>query len=151
MGITPFLRTGLFSILLVEPSWPTVIIAGVVLVLAVLLVLYLLIVLEGAVFRASDKRAPAAAPAAAAPAAAAPAVTAAPAPAPVAGGIPGEVVAAIAGALACMEEQTGVRYAVQSIAPAAAAPTALPAAGKPVRSGRSAWARAGIAANTEPF
>ncbi len=150
MGISPFTSAGLLSIFLVEPSWPTVVVAGIVLVLAVLLVLYLLIVLEGAVFRSAGRKSAEAVPAPVVPAPAAPApVAAAPAPA-VAAGIPGEVVAAIAGALACMEPE-GVRYAVQSIAPAAVPAPAAAAAPVHARTGRSAWAQAGIAANTQPF
>ena len=112
-----------------------VVVTGLVLVFAVLILLYLLIALEGVVFSNLDKKkqqkAQGGADAAALPKAAAPA----PAPAvQVEAGIPGEVVAAIAAAVACME---GGRYSLRSVA-------------RP-RKGRSAWGDAAVAAYTQPF
>ena len=53
-------------------------------------------------------------------------------------GIPAEVVAAIAGAIACMDAPEGVKYTLRAVRRAGIG-------------GRSAWASAGVAANTEPF
>lgn len=112
-----------------------VVVTGLVLVFAVLILLYLLIALEGVVFSNLDKKQQKAQ--GGADAAALPPKAAAPAPAPavqVEAGIPGEVVAAIAAAVACME---GGRYSLRSVA-------------RP-RKGRSAWGDAAVAAYTQPF
>ena len=107
-----------------------VVVTGLVLVFAVLILLYLLIALEGVVFshhvKTKQPKAPRGADAAALPPTAA-AVQ-------VEAGIPGEVVAAIAAAVACME---GGRYSLRSVA-------------RP-RKGRSAWGDAAVAAYTQPF
>lgn len=85
---------------------------------------------------ARAKAAPAPAPQAAveAPVAAAPA----PVKPHVEAGIPQEVVAAIAAAVACMEQQAGAHYTVRSI---------RRAPGK----GRRAWTKAAASAYTQPF
>lgn len=84
---------------------------------------------------ARAKAEPAPAPQAAeAPAAAAPA----PVKPHVEAGIPQEVVAAIAAAVACMEQQAGAHYTVRSI---------RRAPGK----GRRAWTKAAASAYTQPF
>ena len=111
-----------------EPSVGVVVATGLILVFGVLVLLYLLITLEGIIFTSVDRRkkgAPAPKKEAAAPKA--PVVEA---------GIPGEVVAAIAAAVACMDG--GERYTLRSV--------------KRTRvSGRSAWGQAGVVAYTEPF
>ena len=113
-----------------------VVVTGLVLVFAVLILLYLLIALEGVVFSNLDKKKQQKAQGGA-DAAALPPKAAAPAPAPavqVEAGIPGEVVAAIAAAVACMEDG---RYSLRSVA-------------RPGK-GRSAWGDAAVAAYTQPF
>ena len=111
-----------------EPSVGVVVATGLILVFGVLVLLYLLITLEGIIFTSVDRRkkgAPAPKKKAAAPKA--PVVEA---------GIPGEVVAAIAAAIACMDG--GEHYTLRSV--------------KRTRvSGRSAWGQAGVVAYTEPF
>ena len=114
-----------------------VVATGLILVFAVLILLYLIITLEGIIFSSLDKKKkgqppkPAAAPQV--PQAAAP--KAAPmAAVKVEQGIPGEVVAAISAAVACME---GGRYSLRSVARQ--------------RKGRSAWGDAAVAAYTQPF
>lgn len=126
-----------------EPSVGVVVGTGLVLVFGVLVLLYLLITLEGIVFSAIDqkkkgKTAPKSAPA--------PKNEPAPVPTPavkstakkpaVQEGIPGEVIAAISAALACMEGGAG--YTLRSVKRVKA-------------SGRSAWGQAGINTYTEPF
>ena len=105
-----------------EPSVGVVVATGLILVFGVLVLLYLLITLEGIIFTSVDRK-----------------KKGAPAPkkAPVVeAGIPGEVVAAIAAAVACMDG--GERYTLRSV--------------KRTRvSGRSAWGQAGVVAYTEPF
>ena len=123
-----------------EPAIAVVVVTGLVLVFAILLLLMLIIKLQGAIFSSMDKNKKEAAPAApaakSAPAkAAAPVAKAAPAPAPkVEAGIPAEVVAAIAAAVACMD---GGRYTLRSVVRK--------------REGRSAWNMAGVIASTDPF
>lgn len=129
-----------------EPSVGVVVATGLILVFGVLVLLYLLITLEGIVFSAIDqkkkgtpakkKSAPAPAPKkepAPAPAPAVKSVAKAPA---VQEGIPGEVIAAISAALACIEGGAG--YTLRSVKRVKA-------------SGRPAWGQAGINAYTEPF
>lgn len=121
-----------------EPAIAVVVITGLVLVFAILILLMLIIKLQGAIFSSMDKNKKDAAPAAPAakPApvkAAAPVAKAAPAP-KVEAGIPAEVVAAIAAAVACMD---GGRYTLRSVVRK--------------REGRSAWNMAGVIASTDPF
>lgn len=134
MGISPWVNVALMNNLPGEPAWHIVAITGILLVFGVLVLLYLMITLEGVIFSSLDKK-KAAAPTAPKPAspvkATAPVV---PAPA-VEEGIPGEVVAAIAAAVACMED--GGHYVVRSISKA--------------KTGRSAWGQAGVVSYTEPF
>lgn len=128
-----------------EPSVGVVVATGLILVFGVLVLLYLLISLEGIIFSAIDQKkrgtpAKKSAPApkkepAPVPAPAPVAKSAAKAPA-VQEGIPGEVIAAISAALACMEGGAG--YTLRSVKRIKA-------------SGRSAWGQAGINAYTEPF
>ena len=126
-----------------EPDWPVVVITGILLVFGVLVLLYLIIAFEGVIFTAIDKKK---AEARKAPAPTKPApvsvvnkeVAAAPKPAPapaVQAGIPGEVVAAIAAAIACMTG--GKKFAIRSV--------------KRAGKGRNAWSSAGVMSNTEPF
>lgn len=111
-------------------------IAGISIVFLVLIALVLIFTVFGKVMNTGGKKkAPAekkAAPAKAAPAKAAPAPAA-----PVnAGGVPGEIVAAISAALAALGEGGTVR----SIRPV-----------MKKSAGRSAWSFAGISSNTKPF
>lgn len=126
-----------------EPSVGVVVATGLILVFGVLVLLYLLITLEGIIFSAIDQRKRGTPAQKSTPA---PKKEPAPAPAPavksavkapaVEKGIPGEVIAAISAALACMEGGAG--YTLRSV--------------KRVKvSGRSAWGQAGISAYTEPF
>ena len=115
---------------------------SLVLVFGLLVVLCLIIMLEGKLFDSLNKKRLDAARAeldrsvsAAAPAAR----KAAPAPAPaVEAGIPGEVVAAIAAAVCCLE---GGSVTVRSV-------RRLP---QPGASRRGAWGQAGVVQNTQPF
>ncbi len=122
-----------------EPGIAVVVITGLVLVFAILVLLMLIIKLQGVIFSSMDKNkkepaAPAAPAAKPAPVkAAAPVAKAAPAP-KVEAGIPAEVVAAIAAAVACMD---GGRYTLRSVVRK--------------REGRSAWNMAGVIASTDPF
>lgn len=135
------LRAAAFAFNMVEgePDWPVVVITGILLVFAVLILLYLIISFEGVIFTAIDNRKDAArkakADSAPAPAPKAPPVAKAQ-PAPkVQAGIPGEVIAAIAAAVACMEG--GKKFAIRSV--------------KRAKKGRNAWSSAGVMSNTEPF
>ena len=127
------------------PSDPVVVATGISLVFLILVVLTLIILLQGKIFDsiAASKKAKAeqqaAALAAAEPKKAAPAPAAAPAraaaPAPyVEEGIPAEVVAAIAAAVACMD---GGKYTLRSLTRA--------------KDGRGAWGLAGVISGTDPF
>ncbi|WP_367925999.1 OadG family transporter subunit [uncultured Ruthenibacterium sp.] len=120
-----------------EPSVGVVVVTGLVLVFGVLILLYLIITLEGVIFSSIDKKkaektakAKNAAPVEKAPVvqpiAKAPVVEA---------GIPEEVVAAIVASIACMDG--GNRYTLRSL--------------KRVKTGRNAWAQAGVASYTDPF
>lgn len=112
-----------------------VVVTSLVLVFGMLVALCLIITLEGKMMDRAEKPA---APKPAAPKPAAPARRPAPAPAApaVEAGIPAEVVAAIAAAVACTEGG-GVIRAVRR----------APAAG----SRRGNWGDAGVVANTTPF
>ena len=120
----------------------TLVSTSIVLVFSLLVVLCLIIMLLGKFFDWVQKKANAAALdeliAAAPPASPAPAAPPAAKPAPaVEPGIPGEVVAAIAAAVCCLEDGA----AIQSV-------RRLPRAGA-LR--RDAWGQAGLAQNTRPF
>ena len=122
----------------------TLVSTGLVLVLSLLVVLCLIIMLQGKIFDAGKKKEAAAARAELSKDAPAPApkparapVPAAPAPA-VEAGIPGEVVAAIAAAVYCLE---GANVTVHSV-------RRLP---QPAASRRGVWGDAGVAQNTRPF
>ena len=118
---------------------------SVVLVFALLVALCIIVMLEGKLFELLSKkrenaaRAQLAQSAPAAPKAAAPApAPAAPAAPAVEAGIPGEVVAAIAAAVYCLE---GSAVTVRSV-------RRLP---QPAASRRGAWGDAGVRQNTRPF
>lgn len=125
-----------------EPSVGVVVATGLILVFGVLILLYLLITLEGVIFTAIDQKkkgtkAPEKSAAPAKAKAEAPVKAATPKKAPVVeAGIPGEIVAAIAAAVACMED--GGRYVLRSVKRAK-------------KSGRNAWGQAGVNSYTEPF
>lgn len=116
-----------------SPSVGVVVATGLTIVFSILILLYLLISLEGVIFKAIDSRKNGAAPQQKQAPKAAPAPAANVAPA-VEKGIPGEVVAAIAAAVAALE---GGKYTVRSVTRA--------------KQGRSAWGGAGVASYTEPF
>lgn len=120
----------------------TLVSTSIVLVFSLLVVLCLIIMLLGKFFDWVQKKANAAAldklNAPAPPASPAPAAPPAAKPAPaVEPGIPGEVVAAIAAAVCCLEDGA----AIQSV-------RRLPRASAPRR---DAWGQAGLAQNTRPF
>ena len=134
------------ALLALEASDATVVITSVALVFGMLVALCLIITLEGKIFDAiSAKKNPPKAPkAASASKAAAPAPKpAAPkAEAPVqsaAGGIPGEIIAAIAAAVASLEGEGAVIRGIRRIAAPAA------------KSRRGAWGDAGVREHTTPF
>ena len=121
----------------------TVVITSVSLVFGMLVALCLIITLEGKIFDAmtAKKNPPKAPKAASAPKAAAPAPKA---EAPVqaaapAGGIPGEIIAAIAAAVASLEGEGAVIRGIRRIAAPAA------------KSRRGAWGDAGVREHTTPF
>ena len=122
----------------------TLVSTGLVLVLALLVVLCLIIMLQGKIFDAGKKKQ--ADEARAALERSAPAPVTGPAPAPraatpapaVEAGIPGEVVAAIAAAVYCLE---GAGVTVRSV-------RRLP---QPGASRRGVWGDAGVAETTRPF
>ena len=123
------------------PSDPVVVATGISLVFLILVVLTLIILLQGRIFDsiAASKKAKAEQQAAALAAAEPkkPAAPAAPAPAAapyVEEGIPAEVVAAIAAAVACVD---GGKYTLRSLTRA--------------RDGRGAWGLAGVVSGTDPF
>lgn len=138
MGISKFLAVAANTVSgNPEPSVGVVVATGLIIVFGVLVLLYLLITLEGIIFTSVDQKKKGTP---------APKKKAAPAPVPmhavapkapvVEAGIPGEVIAAIAAAIACMDG--GERYTLRSV--------------KRTRvSGRSAWGQAGVVAYTEPF
>ena len=134
------------QLLALEASDATVVITGLVLVMAMLVVLCLIIMVEGKLFdrgeqlahRTGAPRVAQATQEAAARAKAAPAPAAAPA-APAAPGVAPEVVAAIAAAVACTESGAVVRSIRRAPAPAGSTPR------------RGAWGQAGLNAATRPF
>ena len=118
---------------------------SVVLVFALLVALCIIVMLEGKLFELLSKkrenaaRAQLAQSAPAAPKAAAPApAPAAPAAPAVEAGIPGEVVAAIAAAVYCLEGSAVTVRSVRRLPQSAA-------------SRRGAWGDAGVRQNTQPF
>ena len=134
------------ALLALEASDATVVITSVSLVFGMLVALCLIITLEGKIFDAiSAKKNPPKAPkAASAPKAAAPAPkpAASKAEAPVqaaAGGIPGEIIAAIAASVASLEGEGAVIRGIRRIAAPAA------------KSRRGAWGDAGVREHTTPF
>ena len=131
------------ALLAMEASDATVVITSVSLVFGMLVALCLIITLEGKIFDAMNakKNPPKAPKAASAPKAAAPAPKA---EAPVqaaapAGGIPGEIIAAIAAAVASLEGEGAVIRGIRRIAAPAA------------KSRRGAWGDAGVREHTTPF
>lgn len=140
------------ALLALEPSDATVVLTSISLVFLMLVALCLVITLEGKLFDTLNENkkkknappkpaapAPAAKAAPQAPAAKAPAAKAAPAPAPAAGGIPGEIIAAIAAAVASLEGDNAVITGIRRMAKPAA------------RSRRGAWGEAGVREHTTPF
>lgn len=123
------------AILALEFGDANVVVTSLVLVFGMLVALCLIITLEGKMMDRAEKPA---APKPAAPKPAAPARKPAPAPAApaVETGIPAEVVAAIAAAVACTEGSAVIRAVRRA-----------PAAG----SRRGNWGDAGVVANTTPF
>lgn len=123
------------AMLALEFGDANVVVTSLVLVFGMLVALCLIITLEGKMMDRAEKPA---APKPAAPKPAAPARKPAPAPAApaVETGIPAEVVAAIAAAVACTEGSAVIR-----------AVRCAPAAG----SRRGNWGDAGVVANTTPF
>lgn len=116
------------------PSIGTVVIVGFGMVLTILVVLVLILSAEGAIFQALDKKRLAKAREVAEKAAVIAAVNA-PAPAPVIeSGIPPEVVAAIAAAVAAMD---GGKYTLRSLTRK--------------KEGRSPWNVAATVSYTQPF
>lgn len=117
------------------PSNAVVVAIGISLVFLILVILTLVILLQGKIFDsiAAGKKQKAAAAAPAAPQKAAPAAPAPAAPV-VEEGIPPEVVAAIAAAVASLE---GGKYTLRSLIR--------------VKDGRGAWGLAGVVSGTEPF
>ena len=122
------------ALLALEFGDANVVVTSLVLVFGMLVALCLIITLEGKMMDRAEKPA---APKPAAPKPAAPARKPAPAAPAVEAGIPAEVVAAIAAAVACTEGG-GVIRAVRR----------APAVGG---SRRGRWGDAGVAANTTPF
>ena len=123
------------AMLALEFGDANVVVTSLVLVFGMLVALCLIITLEGKMMDRAEKPA---APKPAAPKPAAPARKPAPAPAApaVETGIPAEVVAAIAAAVACTEGSAVIRAVRRA-----------PAAG----SRRGNWGDAGVVANTTPF
>lgn len=123
------------AMLALEFGDANVVVTSLVLVFGMLVALCLIITLEGKMMDRAEKPA---APKPAAPKPAAPARKPAPAPAApaVEAGIPAEVVAAIAAAVACTEGSAVIRAVRRA-----------PAAG----SRRGNWGDAGVVANTTPF
>ena len=118
-----------------EPSPGMTVLIGVVIVFAVLLALTVVFWLFGVVAGAGSRRSAGPKPAPAPKLSKKPAS----APAPVVeDGVPDEVVAVIAAAIAAMSDGT-TRYVVRRISPARS------------QGARPVWAAAGIAENTQPF
>lgn len=130
------------QLLALEASDATVVITGLVLVMAMLVVLCLIIMVEGKLFDRGEQLAhrTGAPRVAKATQEAAARAKAAPAPAaPAAPGVAPEVVAAIAAAVACTESGAVVRSIRRAPAPAGSTPR------------RGAWGQAGLNAATRPF
>ena len=131
------------ALLALEPSDGTVVLTSIVLVFAMLIALCLIIMAEGKIFDSNtrsrvkpkppkaEKSAPKA-PAKPAPKPAAPAAKAE-------GGIPGEVIAAISAAVACVMGEGAVIHGIRRVAKS----------GKGSR--RGAWGDAGVREHTTPF
>lgn len=131
------------ALLALEPSDGTVVLTSIVLVFAMLIALCLIIMAEGKIFDSmkpkadkpnppkAEKSAPKA-PAKPAPKPAAPAAKAE-------GGIPGEVIAAISAAVACVMGEGAVIHGIRRVAKS----------GKGSR--RGAWGDAGVREHTTPF
>lgn len=136
------------ALLALEASDATVVLTSITLVFGMLVALCLIITLEGKIFDAANARkngkpkAPKveAKPAAPAPKSAAPVKAAAPAPAApaVEGGIPGDIIAAIAAAVASLDEGLTIRGIRRAQKPKAG-------------SRRGVWGDAGVVQNTTPF
>lgn len=136
------------ALLALEASDATVVLTSITLVFGMLVALCLIITLEGKIFDAANARkngtpkAPKveAKPAAPASKAAAPVKAAAPAPAApaVEGGIPGEIIAAIAATVASLDEGLTIRGIRRAQKPKAG-------------SRRGVWGDAGVVQNTTPF
>ncbi len=125
------------------PSIPVVIVTGLSLVFGILVLLYLVLLAQGKIFSSMDAKKKAQGQEAKQQAAPPAPVVQAAAPAPaVQNGIPPEVVAAIAAAVAQVGEG---KYTLQSIQPASLAS----AQGQADRRGR--WGFAGVITSTEPF
>ena len=140
MGLSKFLAVAATTVSgNPEPSIGVVAATGLIIVFGVLVLLYLIITLEGVVFSSIDqKKKGKPAPAkSSVPEPAAPAKAAPPQKAPsVEKGIPAEVVAVIAAAVAAMDGGNGLTLrSVRRVKP----------------SGRSSWGQAGVNAYTEPF
>lgn len=138
------------ALLALEASDAGVVVTSILLVFSMLVALCLIITLEGKVFSAlnekKNKPTPPQFPAAkndavAAPKAAPAVQTSAPAaPAPVAGGIPGEIIAAIAAAVVSLEGEGAVVRSIRRVAKRATG-----------ASRRGAWGDAGVHEHTTPF
>lgn len=140
------------ALLALEPSDGTVVLTSIVLVFAMLIALCLIIMAEGKIFDSINNKNKPAKPQPPAPKAAAPAPkpqpvvkaqAAPPAPAvqatPVAGGaIPGEVIAAISAAVACLMGEGAVVRGVRRVA-------------APAGSRRGVWGDAAAREQTTPF
>ena len=137
------------ALLALEASDATVVLTSITLVFGMLVALCLIITLEGKIFDAANARkngkpkapkveAKPAAPASKAAAPAAPAAPDAPAAPAVEGGIPGEIIAAIAAAVASLDEGLTIRGIRRAQKPKAG-------------SRRGVWGDAGVVQNTTPF
>lgn len=136
MNMANLLLTGLVTASK-NPATAVVVATGLILVFGVLVLLYFIVILQGKIFTSIDNKkngkpqapqAPKVAPKAATAAVAKPAMQ-------VEKGIPGEIVAAIAAAVSCMD---GGNYTIKSVKRAK-------------QSGRNAWGQAGVISYTEPF
>lgn len=114
--------------------------AGIVIVFAILVLLIVIFYAYGALFRAltARKERKAQQPEVSAPPASAPEATSAPEAAPVTDGIPGEIIAVIAAAVASLDGGYRIRKVSK--------------AGRRQRTaGRTPWAASGLFENTRPF
>lgn len=135
------------ALLALEASDATVVLTSITLVFGMLVALCLIITLEGKIFDslAAKKKPPkapqapkASQPARQAPQAAAPAVPNSQSAAPAAGGIPGEIIAAIAAAVASLEGEGAVIRGIRRLA-------------APARSRRGSWGDTAAREQTTPF